>query len=113
MTNTVTTKTGEKIDISKFKYFGQFGNYVRQNIDKHWGGAKDLETKKLKRYEVKLSASIEAVGYCYKTVEAEKEDDAEEIAREEVTRGDWDIDDIQDVDDIEIDNIEELDEDAE
>ena len=54
---------------------------------------------------------MEANAYCTKTVEAENEDDAVEIAKEDVSRWDWEIDDIQDVDDVDVDNVEEVGED--
>jgi len=104
------TKNGREIDTEKFKYYG-FGDYVRKNIDEHWGEGKSLEQNKTKKYEVRLVASVEANAYCTKTVEAENEDDAVEIAKEDVSRWDWEIDDIQDVDDVDVDNVEEVGED--
>lgn len=106
------TKYGTEIDTDKFKYFG-FGDYVRKNIDAQWGEKKAMEQNKTKKYKVMLCASISASAYCTKYVEAQSEEEAEEIAKEDVSRFDWDIDDIQDVDDIDVDDVEELGEDDE
>ena len=40
------TKCGEEINPDDFPYFGQFGDYVRKNIDSEWGKYKERETTK-------------------------------------------------------------------
>lgn len=104
------TKNGKEIDTDKFKYFG-FGNYVRKNIDEHWGKAKSMEQNKTKIYKVTLTASVSASAYCFKTVEAENEQEAKQIAQEDISRFDWDIDEIDSYDDVVVSDVEELGED--
>ena len=104
------TKYGKEIDTDQFKYYG-FGDYVRKNIDENWGLGKSLEQNKTKKFEVRLVASVSATAYCTKYVEAENEDDAVEIAKEDVSRFEWSVDDIDDVDGVEVDNVEEIGED--
>lgn len=101
------TKYGTEIDTDKFKYFG-FGDYVRKNIDENWGLGKSLEQNKTKQYRVTLVASVSATAYCTKRVEAESEEEAEEIAKEDVHRYDWEVNDIEDVKDFVVDEVEEI-----
>ena len=101
------TKYGKEIDTDKFKYYG-FGDYVRKNIDENWGLGKSVEQNKTKIYNVTLVASVSATAYCTKRVEAENEEEAEEIAKEDVSRFEWEVDDIEDVKDISVDNVEEI-----
>lgn len=101
------TRNGTEIDTDGFKYYG-FGDYVRKNIDENWGLGKSVEQNKTKIYRVTLVASVSATAYCTKTVEAESEEEAEEIAKEDVSRFDWEIDTIDDVDDIDVDDVEEI-----
>lgn len=42
------TKYGEEINPDDFPYFGQFGDYVRKNIDSEWGKDKEREITKTK-----------------------------------------------------------------
>lgn len=37
------TKYGQEINPDDFPYYGQFGNYVRQNIDSEWGMGKERD----------------------------------------------------------------------
>ena len=104
------TKHGREINSDDFKFYG-FGDYVRKNIDENWGLGKSTEQIKTKIYNVTLVASVSATAYCYKRVEAESEEEAEEIAKEDVSRFDWNVEDIQDVDDINVVDIEEMGED--
>lgn len=101
------TKYGAEINTDDFKYYG-FGNYVRKNIDKNWGLGKSSEQNKTKIYRVTLVASVSATAYCTKTVEAENEKEAEEFAKEDVNRSDWEVDDIEDVDDCVANEVEEI-----
>lgn len=43
------TKYGQDINPDDFPYYGQFGNYVRQNIDSEWGMGKEREITKKRR----------------------------------------------------------------
>lgn len=45
------TKYGKEINPDDFPYFGQFGDYVRKNIDSEWG--KDKEREITKKAEVR------------------------------------------------------------
>ena len=101
------TKYGREINTDNFKFYG-FGDYVRKNIDENWGLGKSLEQNKTKIYKVTLTASVTATASCIKRVEAENETEAEEIAKEDIHRYDWDIDNIEDVDDIDVDRVEEI-----
>lgn len=40
------TKYGEEIDPNDFPFAGQFGDYVRKNIDSEWGMEKKRELTK-------------------------------------------------------------------
>lgn len=104
------TKYGTEINTDDFKYYG-FGDYVRKNIDENWGLGKSVEQNKTKIYDVTLVASVSATAYCTKRVEAESEEEAEEIAKEDVSRFEWSVDDIDDVNGVEVDNVEEIGED--
>lgn len=53
------TKYGKEINPDDFPYFGQFGDYVRQNIDSEWGKDKEREITKKRKYEVHLNAIAE------------------------------------------------------
>lgn len=53
------TKYGEEINPDDFPYFGQFGDYVRKNIDSEWGKDKEREITKKRKYEVYLNAVAE------------------------------------------------------
>ena len=101
------TKYGREINTDNFKYYG-FGDYVRKNIDENWGLGKSTEQNKTKIYDVTLVASVSATAYCTKRVEAESEEEAEEIAKEDIHRYDWEVNDIEDVDDIDVDKVEEI-----
>ena len=104
------TKGGVEINTDDFKYYG-FGDYVRKHIDTEWGTNKSREQNKTKKYRVSLSANVSATAYCIKYVDAKDEQEAEEIAQEDLCSFDWDIDTIDDVDDIEVDDVEEMSED--
>ena len=104
------TKYGTEINTDDFKYYG-FGDYVRKHIDPDWGNKKSREQNKTKKYKVSLSAIVSASAYCIKYVDAKDEQEAEEIAQEDLCSFDWEIDTIDDVDDIEIDDVEEVGED--
>lgn len=101
------TKYGKEINPDDFPYFGQFGDYVRQNIDSEWGKDKEREITKMREYEVLLSASVRGTAYATLNVDAENAEEAEEIAKETVNRGDWQFDDVEDVDDISVETVEE------
>lgn len=90
----IKTKYSEEINPDDFPYFGQFGSYVRKNIDSDWGKDKEREITKKRRYEISLNAIAEVSAWT--TVEAESEEDAEEIAKEKLkgNRSDWSIDTI-------------------
>lgn len=100
-------RNGKEINTDDFKYYG-FGKYVRENIDENWGLGKSLEQNKTKMYKVTLTASVSASAYCFKTVEAENEQEAGQIAQEEISRFEWDIDNIDDVDDVTVSDVEEI-----
>lgn len=40
------TKYGEEINPDDFPYFGQFGDYVRKNIDSEWAKIKSEKQQK-------------------------------------------------------------------
>lgn len=88
----IKTKYGEEINPDDFPYFGQFGNFVRKNIDSDRGKKKEREITKKRKYEVFLNAVAEVSTMT--TVEAESEEDAEEIAKEKLkgNQSDWNID---------------------
>lgn len=88
------TKYGEEIDPNDFPFAGQFGDYVRKNIDSEWGKDKEREITKKRKYEISLNAVAEVSTMTI--VEAESEEDAEEIAKEKLkgNRSDWSIDTI-------------------
>lgn len=101
------TKYGEEINPDDFPYFGQFGDYVRKNIDSEWGKDKEREITKTRTYEVLLSASVSRTAYATLYVDAENAEEAEETAKETVSREDWQFDDMEDVDDISVETVEE------
>ena len=101
------TKYGEEINPDDFPYFGQFGDYVRKNIDSEWGKDKERETTKKREYEVLLSASVSGTAYATLYVDAESPEEAEEIAKETINRDDWQFDDMEDVEDISVESVEE------
>lgn len=101
------TKYGKEINPDDFPYFGQFGDYVRKNIDSEWGKDKEREITKTRTYEVLLSASVRGTAYASLNVDAENAEEAEEIAKETVHRGDWEFDELEDVDDISVESVEE------
>lgn len=59
------TKYGEEIDPNDFPFAGQFGDYVRKNIDSEWGMEKKRELTKKRKYEVCLSASADVTSVMY------------------------------------------------
>lgn len=93
----IKTKYGEEINPDDFPYFGQFGNFVRKNIDSEWGKGKEREITKKRKYEVSLNAVAEVSAWTI--VEAESEEDAKEIAKEKLkgNRSDWSIDTLSNV----------------
>lgn len=101
------TKYGKEINPDDFPYFGQFGDYVRKNIDSEWGKDKEREITKTRTYEVLLSASVSGTAYATLYVDAENAEEAEKTAKETVNRGDWQFDDVEDVDDISVESVEE------
>lgn len=101
------TKYGEEINPDDFPYFGQFGVYVRKNIDSEWGKDKEREITKTKTYEVLLSASVGRTAYATLRVDAESAEEAEETAKENVSKFDWKFDELEDVDDISVESVEE------
>lgn len=72
------TKYGKEINPDDFPYFGQFGDYVRQNIDSEWGKDKEREITKKHKFRVVLGATVAASAVTY--AEAENKEEAEEIA---------------------------------
>lgn len=82
------TKYGEEINPDNFPYFGQFGDYVRKNIDSEWGKDKERETTKKRKYEVFLSAAADVSSVMY--VDAEDENEASISAQQKAN--DWIID---------------------
>lgn len=85
------TKYGKEINPDDFPYFGQFGDYVRQNIDSEWGKDKEREITKKRKYEVHLNAVAEVSMIIF--IEAENEEEAEEIAKQKAKKNyrDWNI----------------------
>lgn len=63
------TKYGKDINPDDFPYFGQFGDYVRKNIDREWGKDKEREITKKRKYEVFLSAAARRRYDCEDIVE--------------------------------------------
>lgn len=82
------TKYGEEIDPNDFPFAGQFGDYVRKNIDSEWGMEKKRELTKKRKYEVCLSASADVTSVMY--VDAENEDEAGILASKNVCN--WIVD---------------------
>ena len=101
------TKYGEEINPDDFPFAGQFSDYVRQTIDSEWGMEKEREITKKRKYEVRLSSCANVSVYATLTVDAESAAEAEEIAKEDVSKFDWEFDDIEDVDDISVESVEE------
>lgn len=91
------TKYGQDINPDDFPYAGQFSNFVRKNIDSDWGKEKEREITKKRKYKVYLNAVAEVSAWT--TVEAESEENAEEIAKEKLKENlsDWNIDTLGDV----------------
>lgn len=56
---------------------------------------------------MRLSACANVSVYATLTVDAESAAEAEEIAKEDVSKFDWEFDDIEDVDDISVESVEE------
>lgn len=86
------TKYGQDINPDNFPYYGQFGNYVRQNIDSEWGMDKEREITKKRRFSVYLNATADVSATI--TVNAENEEEAKELAIDKVSNCDWDVDDV-------------------
>lgn len=105
----IKTKYGEEINPDDFPYFGQFGSYVRKNIDSDWGKDKEREITKKRKYKVYLTASVGGSAYATLHVDAENTEEAEEIAKETVSKFDWEFDELEDVDDISVESVEECD----
>ena len=82
------TKYGKEINPDDFPFAGQFGDYVRKNIDSEWGMEKERELTKKRKYEVCLSASADVTSVMY--VDAENKDEAVILAMEKAD--DWIID---------------------
>lgn len=82
------TKYGEEINPDNFPYFGQFGDYVRKNIDSEWGKDKERKITKKRKYEVFLSAAADVSSVMY--VDAEDENEASISAQQKAN--DWIID---------------------
>ena len=101
------TKYGKEINPDDFPFAGQFSNYVRKNIDSEWGKEKEWEITKKRKYEVFLNASANVSVYAVLTVDAENAEEAGEIAKEDVSKSDWEFDDIEDVEDISVESVEE------
>lgn len=85
------TKYGKEINPDDFPYFGQFGDYVRKNIDSEWGKDKEREITKKRKYEVYLNAVAEVSMVIF--LEAGSEEEAEEIAKQKAKKNysDWSI----------------------
>lgn len=85
------TKYGKEINPDDFPYFGQFGDYVRKNIDNEWGKDKKREITKKRKYEVYLNAVAEVSMVIF--LEAGSEEEAEEIAKQKAKKNysDWSI----------------------
>lgn len=105
----IKTKYGEEINPDNFPYFGQFGSYVRKNIDSKWGKGKEREITKKRKYEVYLTVNVRGSAYAILRVDAENEEEAEEIAKETVSKFDWKFDELEDVDGISVESVEECD----
>ena len=75
-----------------FPFAGQSGDYVRKNIDSEWGKEKEREITKKRKYEVYLNAVAEVSTVIF--IEAENEEEAEEIAKQKAKKNcdDWNID---------------------
>ena len=101
------TKYGTEIDTAKIgDGFGAFGEYIRKNVDKEWGMAKQREVTHTKKYRIILSgyASVSAVVF----VEAKDEEEARTLAlKEKNTTANWDVDCYDDIDNVEVYDIEE------
>lgn len=78
------TKYGKEINPDDFPYFGQFGDYVRKNVDSEWGKDKEREITKKRKYEVYLNAVAEVSTVIF--LEAESEEEAEEIAKQKAKK---------------------------
>ena len=98
------TKYGKEINPDDFPFAGQFGDYVRKNIDSEWGKEKERELTKKRKYEVCLSASADVTSVMY--VDAENKDEAVILAMEKAD--DWIIDLVRGVS---IESVEECDSD--
>lgn len=96
------TKYGKEINTDDFKFYG-FGDYMRKNHDKEWGSNLPEKTK---MFEVELVCQISGTGVAFVNVTAKDEKEAEEIAKEEVSRIDWEVD-IDDYDCVRAVNVEE------
>lgn len=59
------TKYGEEIDPNDFPFAGQFGDYVRKNIDPEWGMEKKRELTKKRKYEISLNAVADGLTQIY------------------------------------------------
>lgn len=81
----------------KRSYAAGYGNFVRKNIDSDWGKDKEREITKKRKYEISLNVVAEVSTMTI--VEAESEEDAEEIAKEKLkgNRSDWSIDTLSNV----------------
>lgn len=98
------TKYGKEINPDDFPFAGQFGDYVRKNIDSEWGKEKEREISNKRKYEVCLSASADVTSVMY--VDAENKDEAVILALEKAD--DWIIDLVRGVS---IESVEECDSD--
>ena len=86
------TKYGQDIYPDDFPFAGQFSDYVRANIDSEWGMGKEREITKKRKFSVYLNATAEVSATI--TVNAENEEEAEELAIDKVSSCDWDVDDV-------------------
>lgn len=87
------TKYGKEINPDDFPYFGQFGDYVRKNIDSKWGKDKEREITKKRKYEVFLSATADVSSVMY--VDAEDENEASISAQQKAN--DWIVDFVREI----------------
>lgn len=88
------TKYGQDINPDDFPYAGQFGAYVRANIDPEWGMAKEREITGKRKFRVNLSAMAQV--FAIITVNAESEEEAVELAKDKVSEVDFVVDDVAD-----------------
>lgn len=86
------TKYGKEINPDDFPFAGQFGDYVRQNIDSEWGMEKEREITKKRKFSVYLNATADVSATI--TVNAETEEEAKELAKDKVSDYDWGVDDV-------------------